>query len=336
MRELLSSRPSVSDAHRRISPYISETPILYSEILNAILDAEVYFKAEMLQKTGAFKVRGILNHLLRLREEGNLPKKIVAYSTGNHGIGTAWAARLLGIKARVYLPKDSCRVKQRAAEYYSADVIYTDTRIEAEERSYSDIEEGFYHLHPSEHQWTIEGSGTVCYEALEQLSFAPDAIFASCGGGGLLSGTYLAKEELYPNSKVIGCEPIAANDAFLSRKEGKIFGFTTSPDTVADGLRTLRLSEHTFFYIKKLDDFITAEESEICYWSVWLSHLLKVVSEPSCALSMACAYKWLADRTASKKRILVILSGGNVDPLIHRKLYQKDYLSQEIKPLNSL
>lgn len=248
--------PSVaSEAYERIRSYIHYTPILRSETLDELLGAEVYFKAEMLQKTGAFKIRGILNHLLTLQENGKLPDKIVSYSTGNHGIGMAWAAKLLAINARIYLPKNTSLVKQQAAVYYGAEVIYTETRSIAEEKSYEDIKNGFYYLHPSDSDETIAGCSTLCYESLKQLSFSPDAIFASCGGGGLLSGTYLAKEALSPSSILIGCEPALANDAFLSFKNHNIFSFTESPITIADGLRSLRLSERTFNYIKKLDDF---------------------------------------------------------------------------------
>ena len=121
-------------AHARVKPYLHETPILHSETLNEMLGHEIYFKVESLQKTGAFKVRGAINHLLQLKEESRLPTKVVAYSTGNHGIGLAWAARALGIHARIYLPDHTSAVKQQAAKYYGAEVIYTTTRLEAEQK----------------------------------------------------------------------------------------------------------------------------------------------------------------------------------------------------------
>ncbi|MGI4775989.1 MAG: serine/threonine dehydratase [Janthinobacterium lividum] len=316
---------AVKAAHSRIKPYIHSTPILRSEVLNNMLKADIYFKVESLQKTGAFKVRGVLNHLLNLREEQKLPSKVVAYSTGNHGIGLAYAAKVLKIHARIYLPKDTSVVKQQAAEYYGAEVIYTDTRQEAENLSKLDINNGFYYIPPSDSDLIIAGAATVCFEALKQLDFKPDAIFASCGGGGLLSGTYLAKEILSPSSLLIGCEPEEADDAYQSLQRGKIHRFKCSPNTIADGLRTLGLSERTFSYIQKIDDFFLASEYEILYWTAWLIHLLKVACEPSCALNMASVQKWLKTQKSSKK-ILVLISGGNIDPSLYQELRKEDYL----------
>jgi threonine dehydratase len=313
-----------NQAHIRIKPYLHETPILHSETLNEMLGHEIYFKVESLQKTGAFKVRGSLNHLLTLKEQGNLPNKVVAYSTGNHGIGLAWVARKLGIHARIYLPENTAVVKQQAAKYYGAEVVYTKTRAEAEELTKRDGEEGFYYMHPSDNDMTIAGAGTLCYEALKQLNFKPDAIFASCGGGGLLSGTYLAKELLSPESLLFGAEPLAANDAYMSVRDGKIFRFLDSPDTIADGLKTLGVSERTFKYLQKLDGIYLGEEKDI-YWTAWLIHLLKCAVEPSAALNMIGVCKWLATQT-DRKKVLVMISGGNIDPVLYREIWKEDYL----------
>ena len=322
----IQSPNAVFKAYTRIKTYLYETPILQSDILNKMLGADIYFKIDSLQKTGSFKVRGSLNHLLELKENNKLPEKVVAYSTGNHGIGLSFASQLLGIKARIYLPKNTSFIKQQAAKYYGAEVIYTDTRQEAEIKSKLDGDNGYYYLHPSDSDSTIEGVGTMCYEALKQLQFCPDAIFASCGGGGLISGSYLAKELLSPSSLLIGCEPLNANDAFLSIQQNQIYRFTDSPNTVADGLRTLAISPRTFNYIKKLDDFFLVDEYSICYWTAWLSHLLKIASEPSCSLNMFGVQSWLKKQDKSKK-ILVLISGGNIGPTFYRELWKEDYLS---------
>jgi threonine dehydratase len=319
---------NVEKAYNRIKGYLHETPILTSEVLNQMLDADIYFKADSLQKTGAFKVRGVLNHLLELKEIGGLPEKVVGYSTGNHGIGLSWAAQKLGIKARVYLPKHTAPVKQRAAEFYGAEVIYTETRAEAEELTKYDGANGFYYMHPSDSDFSIAGAGTCCYEALKQIGdIRPDAIFASCGGGGLLSGSYLAKELLSSKSLLIGTEPSVANDAYLSLKQDSIFRFDKSPDTIADGLKTLAVSKRTFEYLKKLDEFYLVEEKKIFYWTAWLIHLLKIACETSCAMNMEGVLKWLKNTSSKRKKILVIISGGNIDPILYRQLWKDDYLS---------
>lgn len=320
----------VATAHNRIKSYLHKTPIICSETLNEMLGHKIYFKVESLQKTGAFKVRGSLNHLLKLKEENKLPEKVVAYSTGNHGIGLAWAARKLGIHARIYLPENTAAVKQQAAKYYGAEVIYTKTRIEAETLSKQDGDNGFYYMHPSDSDATIAGAGTLCYEALTQLGFTPDAIFASCGGGGLLSGTYLAKELLSSTSLLFGTEPETANDAFQSLQQGKIFRFLDSPPTIADGLRTLGISERTFKYLQKLDGMYLGSEEQIYYWTAWLIHLLKIACEPSCALNMVGVVDWASKQT-SEKKILVLISGGNIDPFLYRQIWKEDYLLKEPK-----
>lgn len=314
-------------AKQRISNYLYETPIVDSDTLNNFLKSEIYFKVDSLQKTGAFKVRGVLNHLLDLKEKNQLPKKVVTYSTGNHGIGLAWVANLLNIHARIYLPNNTSPIKQKTVIDYGGEVIYTKTRKDAQDLAKKDsTDNGFYYLHPSDSDTTIAGAGTLCYEALTQLKFKPDAIFASCGGGGLLSGTYLAKEALSPNSILIGCEPLTANDAFLSRKQNSIFSFMDSPKTIADGLRTLSISERTFRYIKKLDNLMLADEESIYYWSAWLMHLLKIICEPSCALNMTCVYNWLKENNYQNKKILVLISGGNIDPILYKEIWRDNYL----------
>lgn len=319
---------SIENAFQRIKPYLHETPILQSETLNEMLGSQIYFKVDSLQKTGAFKVRGVLNHLLELKEQNKLPLKVVAYSTGNHGIGLAYAAKILNFHARIYLPENTSQVKQQAAKYYGAEVIYTSTRQEAEDRSKLDAAEGFYYLHPSDSESTIAGAGTICFEALKQLDFKPDAIFASCGGGGLLSGAYLAKEFLSPSSALIGCEPTQADDAYRSLTKGKIQRFTDAPTTIADGLKTLSLSDRTFNYLKKIDEFYLASEHEIFYWTAWLIHLLKVACEPSCALNMVGVRNWLK-KNPSNRKLLVLISGGNIDPALYRELWKENYLLQQ-------
>ncbi len=325
MPVVIQDSKSVKEAYERITHLLHQTPIIQSEILNEMLGADIYFKAESLQKTGAFKVRGVLNHLLALEEQGKMPEQIVAYSTGNHGMGLAWVTRKLGIKTRIYLPKNTSPIKQKAAEYYGAEVIYTETRQEAEDRSQLDQEKGYYYLHPSDSDLTIAGAGTACYEALTQMNKMPDAIFASCGGGGLLSGSYLAKELLSPTSLLIGCEPTLANDAALSLEQGHIYRFNESPQTVADGLRTLGISQRTFQYLKNLDGFYQIEEYDIYYWTAWLIHLLKIATEPSAALNMQGVVEWLRTQK-TRKTILVLISGGNIDPSLYRELWKEDYL----------
>ncbi len=335
MNLLIQTPDKVAQAHNRISSYIHNTPLLYSETLNKMLRSNIYFKMDAVQKTGSFKIRGVLNHLLFLKENNQMPKKIVAYSTGNHALAMACSAKMFGIDARVYLPQNVSPIKKRIAKHYGAEVIEVETRNQAEELSKKDSKKGFYYMHPSDNDETIAGAGTMCLEALKQMSdfgVKVDAIFASCGGGGLLAGTYLAKEFFSPVSQVIGAEPALANDAHQSLKLGSLSRFSDSPNTIADGLRALSISERTFAYIKKLDDFRTYDEESIYYWTSWLMQTTKVTCEPSSAISMCAASEWFKNGNYGKTA-LVLISGGNVDPSFYLDLWSKDHLK---KPPNTL
>lgn len=319
----------VGKAHIRIKPYIYNTPLLYSETLNSMLGSKVYFKMDAIQKTGSFKLRGVLNHLLVLKESGKLPDRIVAYSTGNHALAMASAAKLFGIHARVYLPQNVSPIKKRIAKYYEAEVMEVQTRLQAEELSKKDGDNGYYYLHPSDHDETIAGAGTMCYEAILQMHqqgiSSPDAIFASCGGGGLLAGTYLANRLVGSSSLVIGAEPEKAGDAYASLQQGEVVRFRNSPETIADGLRALGISQRTFNYLQKLDGFGIYSEESIYYWTAWLMQTMKITCEPSAAISMKAAYEWLK-QTGFDKTVLVLISGGNIDPSLYPDLWTRDWL----------
>jgi threo-3-hydroxy-L-aspartate ammonia-lyase len=153
-----------------------------------------------------------------------------------------------------------------------------------------------------------------------------DAVFAPCGGGGLLSGTYISTRSLSPKAEIIGAEPLAGNDAAQSRRIGSIQKLLSSPNTIADGARTLEVGDITFEYIKQLSDIYEIDEDRIIYWAQWLVHLLKLQVEPTSAMAMEAAFKWLSHQK-SKKRILIILSGGNTDQATSQKIWEKDYLS---------
>jgi threo-3-hydroxy-L-aspartate ammonia-lyase len=318
---------SPKQAAKRLESYLHRTPILSSKLLNNWLGHEIYFKAEALQKIGAFKARGALNTLLRLKEEDKLPQEIVSFSSGNHAQGVAFAAKTMGIKATVLMPEYASKLKQQATQSYGANLVLCKDRPETELRVKEFIDQGMYFIHPYKDPMVIEGQGSACYEALEDLDLSPSVIVAPCGGGGLLSGTYLAAQELSPNSQVIGCEPEKANDAAQSLRKGEIVKFDHSPDTIADGVMTLAIGEINFEYLKKLDAFLELSEEKIIYWTQWLTHLLKINVEPSSALAMAAAYEYLQNKKAGQ-RVLVILSGGNVSTETHQKIWAQDYLCE--------
>lgn len=316
----------VVKAQNRIGGFIHRTPLMECNLLNQWLGHELIFKLEGYQKVGAFKIRGVVNALLKLKEEGKLPEEVVAFSSGNHAQAVASAGKMLGIKTTVIMPKFVSKVKQQATRGYGTELILTDTRQEAEKLAYEMEAKGAYLLHPSANEAVIAGQGTSCFEALQDGPI-PDAIFAACGGGGLLSGTWLATQGLSPAPPVFGAEPKMANDASQSYKSGKIVSFNETPMTIADGARTLHISELTFSYLKQLAGFYEVEERDIVYWTQWLQHMLKSQIEPTAAMSMAAAAQWLKTQS-TKKRVLVILSGGNLDAETQRQIWKDDYLGQ--------
>ena len=318
------SPDTVTQAYNRIKSHIHKTPLLRSHLLNELLATDIFFKFEGMQKIGAFKLRGALNTLLHLKEQNNLPREIVAFSSGNHAQAVAWSARLLGINANIIMPEGVSPVKIAATQRYGANVIIKQTRQEAEDLAHEMAKTCFF-LPPYDHDDVIAGQGTAALEAwMQEGEF--DAVFAPCGGGGLISGTYLATRLFSDTANVYAVEPQSANDAAESYRTGVIKRFATAPSTIADGVKTLGISERTFQYIQKLSGFYEISEEDIVYWTQWLIHLLKVNVEPTSALAMAGAFKWIKQGNTHKK-ILIILSGGNIDPITHRKIWEKDCLN---------
>jgi threonine dehydratase len=315
-------------AKHRIDKYIVNTPVLRSDLLNEITGHNIFFKMESFQITGAFKVRGVLNYLCFLKERNMLPSRVVTYSSGNHAQAIAWASRMLDIrKVRVYMAKDTSNLKQQSTRELGAEVTLTGTRAAAEERAYLDgLSSGTVFIHPSDNDLVIAGAGTLTYEALKTVDNV-DAVFAACGGGALVSGCYLASKLFEHKPDILAAEPKTANDASISYKKGKIFRFSKSPTTIADGARTLGLSARTFNYIKKINGIFEIEEKDIIYWTAWLSHLLNISCEPTSAMPMAAGFNWL-EKQVTKKNILVIISGGNVDQKTNKVIWNSDHLNR--------
>lgn len=316
---------NIQQAAHRIQPYISETPILQSNLLNTWLGHEIMFKAECLQKTGAFKMRGALNMMLKAKEEGRLGKEVIASSSGNHAQAVAYAANVLGTKATIYSAKNISKVKAAATQYYGATLNLSDTRKEADEKVQQAAEkEGVLWVPPFNHEDIIAGQGTVVLEALKQTGLV-DGVFAPVGGGGLISGSLISAKAQNRDIQVIGAEPLLANDAAESRRLGEIQSLTTQPNTLADGAATLAIGQKTFPFVQALDGFYEVEEEQIAYWCQWLQHLLKLHVEPTSAMNMAAVIEWLK-KQKSPKKVLVILSGGNIDQQKMLKIWQKNHL----------
>jgi threonine dehydratase len=315
----------IQQAQLRIQPFINQTPILESTLLNQWLGHRVLFKAECLQKIGAFKIRGALNMLLKAQELGTLANHIVASSSGNHAQAVAYAANLLGKKATVFSGQNISSVKAAATRFYGAELKLYATRKEADEQvKLAASQADTLWVPPFNHPDIIAGQGTVVADALVQTG-PVDAVFAPVGGGGLVAGTLIYAKGSNPNCAVIGSEPLMGNDAARSIRSGVIQSLDDSPNTLADGAATLAVGPETFPYLQQLDDIVEVEEHKIAYWTQWLQHLLKIHVEPTSAMSMQAVCHWLKSQS-SKQTVMVILSGGNIDQLKMQRIWQTNYL----------
>jgi threonine dehydratase len=203
--------------------------------------------------------------------------------------------------------------KIAATKSWGAEVIVCEKRAEANKMAEEKQKEGYFFIHPSDNDDLICGEGSAALEAIEEAGEF-DAIFAPCGGGGLISSCYLAASEQKNPAQVFGCEPTNANDAAISLREGKIFHFADSPNTIADGVRTLAVSPRCFHYLKKLAGILEISEEEILVWQKKFQEVFAMKIEPTSALAFAGAAKFLQKNPQEKNpKILVIISGGNLE-----------------------
>ncbi len=320
------SPTSVLEAQDRLAGVLHRTPLATSATLDAWLGHTLIFKCENQQKTGAFKARGAYHTLLRLRETRPDVDTVVLVSSGNHAQACAWAGAKLGFKVRAFLPESASSAKRQATAAYGAEVIVCASRLAAEagaRAACSAPRTAF--VPPFDHDDIIAGQGTACLEALQDGA-KPDAIFAAVGGGGWLSGSLLAARLLAPSARVFGAEPALACDAAASLAAGRILSFAQAPATLADGAQTRHVAPRTFALLQQSDGIRTVSEAAMCYWTQWLTHLLKQSVEPTSAMAMAAAADWLRE-ARQPQRVLVLLSGGNLDHATRRAVWADDALS---------
>ncbi len=300
-------------AANRIKNHIKNTPVISDQKLNEELGAQIFFKMENQQETNSFKARGAFNAILSYKEKhGKFPEKIVAQSSGNHGQGIAYACKKFGIKALIYMINKASPLKIAAVKNLGAEVILLEKRSDVNAQALEKQKDGYVFIHTSGDANVISGQGTAALEALAEIGEV-DAIFAPCGGGGLISGCFLAAQNLSPKAKIFACEPLSANDVAQSVRERKIVGFEDTPNTIADGARTLATSEICFQYLKQIAGILEISEEEIIFWQKKLSESLQQEIEPTSALAIAGAKQFLVNNPQEKnQKILVIISGGNV------------------------
>lgn len=306
----MASLEDVRRAQENIHDIVHKTPVLTSSLLDEYCGNQVFLKAEHLQKTGSFKIRGAANAVKNAVREG--AASVTAASSGNHGQAVAYIANRLGIPATIVVPEDANRAKVAAIEAYNGHVVYcgmTSAERIPKARQLADENNGIY-IPPYDHADIIAGQGTIGLELLEQIPEL-DLVFVPVGGGGLISGILTAIKALNPQVKVIGVEPESANDTYLSLQRGEITAIPPSA-TIADGLRTAQPGDMTFPIVQKhLDGLLLVTEAEIKEALQFLMERTKQIVEPSSAVAAAPLISRKAD--VKGKRVAVVLSGGNVD-----------------------
>ncbi|MDW8426699.1 MAG: threonine/serine dehydratase, partial [Meiothermus sp.] len=274
----------IQAAARRIAPYIHRTPVFTSQGLDRKLGKRLFFKAEHLQKTGSFKARGALNAALQLSN----PKGLIAVSSGNHAQGVAYAAQVVGVPALVVMPADASPTKKAATRAYGAEVYDQGVTVENREEVVRRLalETGYELIHPFDDVRVMAGQGTQALELLEQVPEL-EAVLVAVGGGGLISGIATVIKTLRPECEVIGVEPEGANDAQQSLQVGVRVKLMQAPKTVADGVRTLVIGEHTFPVMQNhVDRILTVPDEVTLQAQRLMMERLKQVVEPTAGLAL--------------------------------------------------
>ena len=301
----------------RLDGAIRRTPVLRSPELDEDLGAEVFFKCENLQLTGAFKMRGAYNAIAAL-PAARRAAGVLAYSSGNHAQAIALAATLQGVRSTIVMPSDAPEVKRAATLRYGARIVtydrYAEDRIAVADAI--SAASGAAVIPPYDHLDVMAGQGTATDELVRETG-PLDVVIAPLGGGGLLSGTAVAAHALSPGVSVYGVEPETGNDGQQSLAAGEIVRIET-PTTIADGAQTQFLGEHTFPVLRELvAGVLTVPDDSLVTTLRWFFSTLKLVVEPTGGLAAAALRDGLLD--VAGKRVGVIISGGNVDPAAYAR-----------------
>ena len=306
----LPSFEQVRDAAARIAPHARVTPVLRSAALDALAGAELHFKAEHLQRGGAFKFRGACNAVWSLSDE-QAAHGVVTHSSGNHGNALALAAATRGIAAHVVVPEGAVRAKLEAIERAGAILHRCAPTQAAREAMCAEVQRatGAELVHPYADTRVMAGQGTLVLELLQQTP-GLDALITPVGGGGLASGVAIAAHAMNPALSLFGAEPLGADDAAQSLAHGTRVT-TVVPDTVCDGLRALVGERNLDALRTHRVEVITVSDAETIAAMRLLWTELKQVVEVSSATVLAAILK--QPQRFAGRRVGVVLTGGNVD-----------------------
>ncbi len=313
------------EASEIVKKVTQETKLVYSEYLSEQTGNKVYLKPENMQFTGAYKVRGAYYKISTLSGEER-ERGLITASAGNHAQGVAYAAKCFGVKATIVMPTTTPLIKVNRTKSYGAEVVlYGDVYDEACQKAYELAEEhGYTFIHPFDDLAVATGQGTIAMEIFKELPLV-EYILVPIGGGGLATGVSALAKQLNPNIKVIGVEPAGANCMQESIKEGKP---VTLPvvNTIADGTAVKTPGTQIFPYIQEnLDDIITVGDDELIVAFLDMVENHKMVVENSGLLTVAA----LKHLDVTGKRVVSILSGGNMDVITMSSVVQKGLIFRD-------
>ncbi len=305
---MIASLDRINAARERIRPMARVTPLVD---VTAAAGRPLWLKCESLQPGGAFKIRGAYNMIAQLTDEERR-RGVITYSSGNHGQAVAIAAKALGAPAVVVMPTTAPAIKIEGARRHGAEVIFEGTTsIHRRERAEAEASaRSLTMVPPFDHDWIIEGQGTLGLEILEQL---PDAatVLVPIGGGGLISGVAAAIKQTRPSVQVVGVEPTGAAAMKASIDAGTVVTLPSSK-SIADGLMAVRPGDLNFAHVRQfVDRIVTIDDEAIAGALVWAFTRAKIVVEPSGAASIAAA---LAPDASYPGPVVAVVSGGNLDP----------------------
>ena len=313
MKPTESALPGIDDLWRaaeRIAPHAHRTPVLRNRSLEALVGAELHFKAENFQRVGAFKFRGACNAVWSL-DEAIASRGVVTHSSGNHGQALALAACTRGIPAHIVMPSDTVAPKLAAVQAYGGRAVLCEPNLAAREATCARIaaETGASLIHPYADARIIAGQGTASLELIREVGRL-DALVTPVSGGGLLAGAAIALGALCPGAQIYGAEPSGAADAQESLQAGELRPWS-SPQTACDGLRA-NLGELNFRVLQQhRAQVLTVSDAEAAEAMRLVWERMKIVIELSCATAVAVLLKY--PQTFAGQRVGVIFSGGNVD-----------------------
>ncbi len=313
-------------AAARLKDVIHVIPLSSSTTFSQMTGAEVYLKYENQQKTGSFKVRGAYNKIMKRYEEGGLTA-VIASSAGNHAQGVAFAASSIGVPATIVMPRSTPIAKVSATEGYGAQVVLAGACYDDAYAKACEImdETGAEFIHPFDDEDVMAGQGTIALEILRDLPFV-DMIFVPAGGGGLISGIASCAKQVNPRVQVIGVQAEGAPAIAQSFHHPATIS-SESVRTIADGIAVRTPGEKTMEYINQyVDKMVTVSDADIASSILLLLERAKQVVEPAGATSLAAVLGKKVD--IAGKKIVCVLSGGNIDMSFIHKVVEKGLVSR--------